>query len=637
MTVNLAALALFSLLVWAAQCAALHPLFAYPPLDAVLLLFIVTAGTAVLAVSASALTAVVSRLGRRSLDAAAWSLLLIGAAAIACDALSYSWLRLHLDDSVQMLYWYVRINPVGIGPKLAALAAGLVLIVVAAVGSAVATGMLSRRVAWLMWRTTRFRLAALGGVALAAWGAGEVLAARALSTSGFEARTSALALPGLAESMRDRGGEELFSIDSPRLRQLPGVADGRERLDRITPSSVTKPLNVFIFIVESLRADMLAPETMPALTARRSQALSGVLPAAGGNCTHVSWTSLLHGVNPLYWTLKLHQPNPDGAVPLIALRRAGYRVHAFSSYELNYFGSDRALFGPGGALADEVSGQRALAASHPDANVAELDVAVFEELQARAAKDGATGRNVYFGFLDALHHGYEWPRTFQPIFEPFLPLAEVTMGGMKAQNAELLRARYKNAARFTDGLFEQFFAFLDASGLRENSIVVVTGDHGEEFMEEGHLAHSSALNRYQLETPILIFMPDGTRGMSMPPLVSHADVFPTVLQELGLYEDLSDLMTGTPLQDADAGRSAISAGCSTSTPDHLLVQTPASKLVIEFDGIQKRGFAIFARRLRGVALLDDRYRPIDPARGLPALERPDLRNALSAFVTLPDR
>ncbi|MDQ3170413.1 MAG: sulfatase-like hydrolase/transferase [Acidobacteriota bacterium] len=635
--VNLAALALFSVVVWAAQCLALHPLLAYPPLDAALLLFIITVATFALALSVSALTAAVSRLGRPWLDAVVWSFLLIGAAVIACDALSYSWLRLHLDDSMQMLYWYVRANPVGIASKLAGLVAGVVLIVGAAIASAMATHMLARRARRLMWRTTPMRFAALWAVALIAWGASEAFAARAMSASGFEARTSALALPRLAESMRDRGGEELFSIDSPRLRQLPAVSQGRERLDRITPSSVTKPLNVFIFVVESLRADMLSPETMPALTARRPQALSGVQPVAAGNCTHVSWTALLHGVNPLYWTVKLHQAGHGGAVPLIALRRAGYRVHAFSSYELNYFGSDLALFGADRALADEVRGQRALGASRPGANVAELDAAVVEEVQARAAVDGATGRNVYLGFLGALHHGYEWPNTFRPVFEPFLPLAELTMGGMRPQNAELLRARYKNAARFTDGLFEQFFAFLDTSGLRENSIVVVAGDHGEEFMEEGHLVHSSALNRYQLETPILIFLPDGTRGMPMPPLVSHADVFPTVLQELGLYAGVSDLMTGTPLQDATAARSAISAGCSTATPQRLLVQTPSSKLVIELEGIQKRGFAIFARRLRGVALLDEDYRPMDPSLGLPALDRPDLRNALSAFVTLPGR
>jgi hypothetical protein len=97
-------------------------------------------------------------------------------------------------------------------------------------------------------------------------------------------------------------------------------------------------------------------------------------------------------------------------------------------------------------------------------------------------------------------------------------------------------------------------------------------------------------------------------------------------------------MTGTPLMNGAGPESTVSAHCSTHSPDRLLVQTASSKLVLEFDGMQKRGHALFARELRGAALLDGGYRVIARRAsdaGPPVLDRPDIRAALSRFIVLP--
>ena len=640
LTINRPALVLFVLLAGAGLAASVDPFNAASWQDRALLIGAAGTQALMLAATAALLGALAS--SRRSLSLSFWTLAFIAAGLMVCDAISYRWLALHLGESMLMLSWYLQSNPAGIAGKLAALTTAAVVLIAGSLVSALALDVLCRRMPRLLVSLPTRRVLVLWIASMTAWAGVDMLAARSLSTAGFETWRDALWIQPVLTPRASRPGDSLFTIDSPDFVQLPSAASRREQLDRITPASVESPLNVFFFIVDSLRADTAASAVMPALASRRSGALTAERQVSGSNCTHVSWTSLLHGVNPLYWTVLLHQSTgtQQGSAGMIALKRAGYRLHTFSSYELNYFGVDRSLFGYANPLVDVTMGQKQLAALRPGGNVADLDTAVFEQMQAAARRPEAGNRNVYFGFLDALHHAYEWPRDFKPVFEPFMPAAEAVWNGMNGSQAERLRARYNNAARFIDGQFERFFDFLDASNLRESSIVVIAGDHGEEFFEEGRMAHASALNRYQLESPLLVFLPPSMHASGAVPLASSADVLPTVMRALGLDDDVAGLMTGMPMMDADRGaRSAVSADCSTSTPDRLLVQTPSTKLLLEFDGIQKRGYSIFARGMRGVRLLDANYRPIarDAAAAGQVLDRPDVRAALSRFVMLPRR
>ena len=634
MTVNRPALALFGLVIWGALAGSLWRAPGLSSYDTVVLVGLLTAFALLLTIGAALLTGALERHGRRSVTLAGWVLVFLAAAVAACDAISYYWLSLHLTDSVLMLYWYVRANPVGISAKLAGLAAWSGLLIAAAIAAAIVAERIGRRAPRRSSRALALAVCAAAAVFVAL----DAAAARTVSLQAYHARRHALLVPQIVQAGDSRSDDYLFVIEAPAIRQLPPLEEGRAQLEAITPASVAEPLNVFFFVVESLRADTARSPVMPALAALAPQALSGRVQAAGGNCTFISWVSLMHGVNPAYWTVRLRQPRHEGSAPVAALKRAGYRTHAYSSYELSYFGADRALFGSDLALADEIMGQEALSQGLDSPNVAELDVRVFERLRESASRHGATGRNLYFAFLGAMHHNYEWPRDFRPPFTPFMSDADVVLRGMRPSQAPLLRARYDNAARFTDGLFDRFFAFLDDARLREHSIVVIAGDHGEEFMEEGRLVHSSALNRYQIETPIMVFLPPAMHA-SLPErpagrsVASHADAFPTVMRALGLDDDIAGLMTGTPLMDEDTF--AVSALCSTNEPERLLVQTPESKLLVEFDGIRKRGYSLFARELRGIALLDARYQRMDPpAHGAGVLARRDIRAALSSFLEL---
>ncbi len=67
-----------------------------------------------------------------------------------------------------------------------------------------------------------------------------------------------------------------------------------------------------------------------------------------------------------------------------------------------------------------------------------------------------------------------------------------------------------------------------------NTIVVLTGDHGEEMFETGRLAHGATLEDPQVKTPLLICAPGVANRHLEREVTSHADIMPTLFDLLGL-------------------------------------------------------------------------------------------------------
>jgi membrane-anchored protein YejM (alkaline phosphatase superfamily) len=69
--------------------------------------------------------------------------------------------------------------------------------------------------------------------------------------------------------------------------------------------------------------------------------------------------------------------------------------------------------------------------------------------------------------------------------------------------------------------------------LLENTIVIITGDHGEEFLENGHWGHNSAFTEQQVRVPLLLWVP-GTKHHEIQKMTSHLDIPATILPLLGV-------------------------------------------------------------------------------------------------------
>ena len=99
---------------------------------------------------------------------------------------------------------------------------------------------------------------------------------------------------------------------------------------------------------------------------------------------------------------------------------------------------------------------------------------------------------------------------------------------------EHLSARYDATIHYADRMLAGLFQRLEQRGLLEQTVVVITSDHGEEFFEHGGLGHATSLYAEMLNVPWIIRVPGGAAGNRILDLVSQADLTPTVLDLLGL-------------------------------------------------------------------------------------------------------
>jgi arylsulfatase A-like enzyme len=117
--------------------------------------------------------------------------------------------------------------------------------------------------------------------------------------------------------------------------------------------------------------------------------------------------------------------------------------------------------------------------------------------------------------------------------------------------------RYARALSVADQRLGRILETLDARGLREQTLVVLCADHGEEFGEHGGRYHATALYEESIRVP-LVFVAPGARARKFDTPVSHVDLAPTILDLLGQPRPAG--MMGRSLAPWIAGDGATAAG-----------------------------------------------------------------------------
>jgi len=116
-------------------------------------------------------------------------------------------------------------------------------------------------------------------------------------------------------------------------------------------------------------------------------------------------------------------------------------------------------------------------------------------------------------------------------------IAAVNRGerAVSAEDADRIRALYDNEIRYVDRFLGTIFDELDKRQLRDNTIVALTSDHGDELMEHGLLNHGVALYQPEVHVPLIITY-EGTlpAGLRVDSITRSIDIAPTILELAGV-------------------------------------------------------------------------------------------------------
>lgn len=119
-----------------------------------------------------------------------------------------------------------------------------------------------------------------------------------------------------------------------------------------------------------------------------------------------------------------------------------------------------------------------------------------------------------------------------------------------AADIQELSRIYDSEIRHTDAQVGRLLEYLDDAGRLDPSLVILTSDHGEGFMEHGYFGHAKHLHNSLVQVPLVIHYPGISPEVVDDP-VGLVDIYPTVTTALGL--PTPEGVQGTPLLDTATG------------------------------------------------------------------------------------
>lgn len=165
---------------------------------------------------------------------------------------------------------------------------------------------------------------------------------------------------------------------------------------------------------------------------------------------------------------------------------------------------------------------------------------------------GTVGNRPFFLFVNYYdaHSPYLPPSPYDRIFGPprsrgKISFAERWMGDrdsrpVSSANADVQEEinAYDGALKYLDDQMYELFEQISSLGKLNNTLVIITSDHGEAFGEHGLLGHGNSLYRTSVEVPLIVRFPDRIpRGVRIDTPVTVRDLAATVVGLIGLKDE----------------------------------------------------------------------------------------------------
>lgn len=344
------------------------------------------------------------------------------------------------------------------------------------------------------------------------------------------------------------------------LIQGGGWLNEKTRTSNLPDANANTP-NVIVIVVDTLRADHLSSygyerETSPFMDSLAAQGVRFENAISPSSWTQPSHASMLTG-RYTYETHAETQPLDD-TYPTIGevMQANGYRTGAFSAntlfftrrqghgrgflhFEDNYQSAPDAFFNSSlyGFIFDHYGLRKALNYEGVPTRRLASDI----NRAALAWVD--SGNQPFFVFLNYfdVHDPYTPPEPYRSKYASAPNPGGLINGFMERYSPSLTPEQiqteidaYDGAIAYVDVQIKDLFDELEARGLLEDTLVIVTSDHGEAFGEHGFFQHSASLYLPEIHVPLILWAPGRLpAGKSIVTPVSLTSLPPTLLALIG--------------------------------------------------------------------------------------------------------
>lgn len=330
-------------------------------------------------------------------------------------------------------------------------------------------------------------------------------------------------------------------LDVPIEAEAAGSVIDNRRTHDTGPRLAQPPRNLIVIVVESIGIRYFEPygcplPTTPNLRHLAPRSLTFDNYYASANFSFGSAMALFAGTygNPL--AQLAYDENTALDFPSAAghLRRLGYRTYflgAGGKAVWDHLHSAELFCAPGFDVSRDPkvpfwqNSTRPLAIDGPEYD----DHAMFADVRRALDEPHEKPFAIVMWAYDT-HEEYRdgdgpesWPSQYDP--------PGVRGGRVKrAEFHRYLRAIWR-LDRFVGWLYDD----LDAKGLADDTLIVVTGDHGESFGDHGLLSHSTGLYEDQVHVPLILINPRlAALGSRSQTIGGHVDLWPTISEVCAL-------------------------------------------------------------------------------------------------------
>ena len=355
------------------------------------------------------------------------------------------------------------------------------------------------------------------------WKSGRQDALRLAISPHFELlRSTFVGLAGSKPAFpKDYPQEDLAEFRSIGAREFAGTANFQP------PPGVARPRNVILVTLESVGVKYMslygsAYDTTPNLVAEAKHAVVFQNIYAHASQTYCSFRSINFSIYPgLPWLFAPFGGRPMAPALATLLQAAGHRAIYLHNGTLEW-GGDRWMLGERYEHVEDYTDWKC------------------EQLTSWGAADHCSIDRL-IAWLDekpgAPFIAHCWTdQTHDPYFpSPGIDTVDIFHGKPPAQHAMVL-FRYLNVLRETDRQLGRIFAALRERGLADDTLVVVTGDHGEAFGDpHSQRGHGLTVYEEEMNVPLMFWNPRlFPEGQRLDAVGGHVDVNPTIADIIGV-------------------------------------------------------------------------------------------------------
>lgn len=306
----------------------------------------------------------------------------------------------------------------------------------------------------------------------------------------------------------DGFGGDLVLAQAPAPAPPPVIAGARR--------------HVILIVLESTRADSLRMRVDGRAVTPTLRALAARGSAAANAYSHVGFTT--ESLQSLF----TGQLEPDGRQSLVSDFLAnGYRVGVFSSQAEDWGGTAATVGLRRAAIyvdAAELSEERAFGFGATGSLLLDGKVLLREFDRRLGRPEQWHQPNFLYFNLQSAHFPY-----WAPGMDQILPGEPIARAEISAANRDRVARTYWNAVAYNDRLIAALLGRLSRLGVLDDSLIVVTADHGESLFDDGFLGHGHMLNAQQTRIPFILSDP----GIALPSPLGLADMRNIILRAAG--------------------------------------------------------------------------------------------------------